>query len=636
APKNYQIHAEFSQSIEKLEKLSTATIDSDYCYKNGSSYIEIRNGPYAFSPLLLRACPRNKIPDLVADSGAMWLYVKSKNRADNRWFKGHNYFSNGEGSPNVGNRCFFKIHQSLVDGKIDFQSVGNNFRDKYGQFFECVYEIGPGGPDKRTRIVFENLQLAFSKECSLNYVEIYERNTLIKNLKIRICDSNQRTMMETSTKFFLRFKISKPSMRRTNITLVYTFLKDDIKCSTKERKNFKCSDGSCIPKKLQCNGKWNCLSGEDEKDCDSKAPPELETASISKFAFIFIILMSAILTSVVLATIITNCPRNVFLFRRSERFSSPHFHGHYHVGRKISEQLLMMNRSSTVDQSTITSHDVDDPLLIYGASLDASVEKRESETVWNKLWMDDDFNPDVQIHTTDDRQRSDTNLDAISSGSEGLNSLFLDENRDVSMEKLSQEELNRVDSSAESELTHCRNGNPLDRLPGPKGVPILGYLPFMDRKIHLTLTELWRKYGDVYKIRVGSRTIVILNGNDTIRKAFVEKSIDFSGRPDFYTYEVASKGSLIGLVDYSERCRTTKKILLKSFGNFLSANKSELQSVAHKSVEQLLNVVKGANNQPFDPNPHMYPIICMIMGYICWGEFFDVDDEAVKEILGME
>jgi hypothetical protein len=66
--------------------------------------------------------------------------------------------------------------------------------------------------------------------------------------------------------------------------------------------------------------------------------------------------------------------------------------------------------------------------------------------------------------------------------------------------------------------------------PGPMGLPFLGYLPFLGNEIHLTLTELSKKFGPIYQIFLGGIRVVVLNDAALVRQAF--KQTVFSGRPD--------------------------------------------------------------------------------------------------------
>ncbi len=73
----------------------------------------------------------------------------------------------------------------------------------------------------------------------------------------------------------------------------------------------------------------------------------------------------------------------------------------------------------------------------------------------------------------------------------------------------------------------CRANLP----PGPRGIPILGVLPFLGKKPYLTIQRWWRQYGDVYSMYMGSRLVVVLNGIDVMRECFVKKGDSFLGRP---------------------------------------------------------------------------------------------------------
>lgn len=66
--------------------------------------------------------------------------------------------------------------------------------------------------------------------------------------------------------------------------------------------------------------------------------------------------------------------------------------------------------------------------------------------------------------------------------------------------------------------------------PGPRGVPFLGFLPFLDKDFHVTLTSLSKKFGPVYQIFLGNNRVVVLNDAKLVREAFRQPV--FSGRPD--------------------------------------------------------------------------------------------------------
>ena len=54
--------------------------------------------------------------------------------------------------------------------------------------------------------------------------------------------------------------------------------------------------------------------------------------------------------------------------------------------------------------------------------------------------------------------------------------------------------------------------------PGPRGVPFVGYLPFIGKYPEQTLYKLSKKYGPLIGIRLGSNDLVFLNDLETINK----------------------------------------------------------------------------------------------------------------------
>ncbi|GIY18606.1 uncharacterized protein CDAR_11491 [Caerostris darwini] len=57
--------------------------------------------------------------------------------------------------------------------------------------------------------------------------------------------------------------------------------------------------------------------------------------------------------------------------------------------------------------------------------------------------------------------------------------------------------------------------------PGPVGLPLLGYLPFLEPNPHLVLQRLAKDYGPIFSIRLGSQYLIILDDISFLQKAIV-------------------------------------------------------------------------------------------------------------------
>nr|UVC58038.1 CYP706V7 protein [Isodon rubescens] len=66
--------------------------------------------------------------------------------------------------------------------------------------------------------------------------------------------------------------------------------------------------------------------------------------------------------------------------------------------------------------------------------------------------------------------------------------------------------------------------------PGPRGLPIVGYLPFLRRDIHCQLTELAAHYGPIYKIRAGSKLYTVIGSTSLAKEVFRDNDVVLANR----------------------------------------------------------------------------------------------------------
>ena len=79
--------------------------------------------------------------------------------------------------------------------------------------------------------------------------------------------------------------------------------------------------------------------------------------------------------------------------------------------------------------------------------------------------------------------------------------------------------------------------------PGPRGFPFLGYLYVLwtpdKRKL---FAELRAEHGDVFSFNLGCRLVVVINGFETLRQAFVHQGGSFVDRPQVFTFTHVGQG----------------------------------------------------------------------------------------------
>lgn len=80
-----------------------------------------------------------------------------------------------------------------------------------------------------------------------------------------------------------------------------------------------------------------------------------------------------------------------------------------------------------------------------------------------------------------------------------------------------------------------RSRKPCGLPPGPFVFPVIGNTIAIMRKTLVYAFRDWRKeYGDIFSVAIGTKWVIVINGYENLREAFVKRGDVFSERPDIF------------------------------------------------------------------------------------------------------
>lgn len=67
--------------------------------------------------------------------------------------------------------------------------------------------------------------------------------------------------------------------------------------------------------------------------------------------------------------------------------------------------------------------------------------------------------------------------------------------------------------------------------PGPRGLPLVGSLPFLDPELHSHFANLAKTYGPIFSLRLGGKMSVVITSPATAREVLKQNDVAFANRP---------------------------------------------------------------------------------------------------------
>ncbi|XP_078484970.1 cytochrome P450 2U1-like isoform X1 [Ciona intestinalis] len=170
--------------------------------------------------------------------------------------------------------------------------------------------------------------------------------------------------------------------------------------------------------------------------------------------------------------------------------------------------------------------------------------------------------------------------------------------------------------------------------PGPRGVPFLGVIPFLGNYPARVMRKWSRNYGPVMSVRMGSRDLVVLNSHESIQKALVKQSQNFSGRPNLPALTQVTDGLGLATLDYTDDWKTQHRFGLTTLRGF-GVGKRSMEDRIVEEVAYLNDAIRSHNGKPFDILGILGNAVSNNTCSVVMGRRFDYDNKRFKKIIAL-
>ncbi|XVF13298.1 hypothetical protein REPUB_Repub08aG0196800 [Reevesia pubescens] len=181
--------------------------------------------------------------------------------------------------------------------------------------------------------------------------------------------------------------------------------------------------------------------------------------------------------------------------------------------------------------------------------------------------------------------------------------------------------------------------------PGPRGLPLVGNLPFLDPELHSYFAELARTYGPVVKLQLGSKLGILVTSPSTAREVLKDQDIAFANRDVPAAAIVATGGRDIVWNPYGPEWRMLRKVcVLKMLSN---VTLDKVYMLRRREVRQTVDYIHSKAGSPVNVGDQMFLTILNVITNMLWGGTFEGKARAslgaefrqviseVTEILGL-
>ncbi|KAL5538037.1 hypothetical protein UlMin_044522 [Ulmus minor] len=166
--------------------------------------------------------------------------------------------------------------------------------------------------------------------------------------------------------------------------------------------------------------------------------------------------------------------------------------------------------------------------------------------------------------------------------------------------------------------------------PGPRGFPIVGYLPFLAGDLHRQFTQLSTLYGPIYKLWLGGQLCVVVNSPSLVKEVVRDKDVIFANRDPIIAIMVATYGGRdIVLSPYGPEWKKMRKIFVREMlSNTILDN---LYSLRREEVKKSIKNVYEKIGEEIDIGDLGFVTVINAVMSMLWGGKLEGENVAIVD-----
>ncbi|XP_045541247.1 cytochrome P450 307a1-like [Papilio machaon] len=189
----------------------------------------------------------------------------------------------------------------------------------------------------------------------------------------------------------------------------------------------------------------------------------------------------------------------------------------------------------------------------------------------------------------------------------------------------------------------CIEMTEFKQAPGPVPLPVIGSLHLLGKRESpfQSFTDLAKKYGDIFSIKLGSSQCLVVNNLELIREVLNQNGKFFGGRPDFLRFHklfAGDRNNSLALCDWSNLQLRRRNLARRHCGpKQHTDNFSRIGSVATFESIELLQTLKHITRNT-ESSINIKPLLMMsamnmFSNYMCSVRFDSETDVEFKKIV---